>query len=74
MGLREELEPNRNTAICYAGRLLNTLPESVALELAEIMADPMVTNIALERLGKKKDWGVSASSFSRHRKGECKCR
>lgn len=74
MGLRDELEPSKTTAVCFAGRLLKTLPVELSTELQEILDDEMVTNMALERLSRNKQWGVSASSFARHRKGECKCR
>lgn len=74
MGLRDELEASRLPAYCFVGLLKDKLDESTWVELQELMDDPTVTNVSLERLSKKKEWGVAASSFSRHRKGQCKCR
>jgi hypothetical protein len=74
MGLRDELEQGKPPAICFVGRLLKQLPDEIAAELQELLDDPIISNVALERLSKKKEWNTASSSFGRHRKGECKCR
>lgn len=73
MGLRDELEPRRLQALCYLKVLKDQLDAETWAELQELLDDPTITNVSLDRLAKRKGWNVAASTFSRHRKGECKC-
>ena len=73
MGLRDELEPRRLQALCYLKVLKDQLDAETWVELQELLDDPTVTNVSLDRLAKRKGWNVAASTFARHRKRECKC-
>jgi hypothetical protein len=75
MGLREEVLAihSRQGAVCRIKIFLSSLSAKDKAELNSVMADEMITSVALEKYYKKQNINISSSTFARHRRGACTC-
>ena len=78
MGLLEEFQaqqPRQRGPRCNLGKLLSSLDDKTAAELAELLTvvDGSHTDLARFISAKWPDHAMKDGTVSRHRRGECSC-